>query len=91
MSEPGRKRRGPITLLCESRRFRWAAVAAVVVVPILYVVGVGPACWIIERTGHEGPVYEALAWFYGPLETAYDYAPEPVQQVMDSWCDLWDQ
>ena len=45
MGEPERKRRGPITLFYESRRFRWTIIA-VVLIPILYVVSFGPACWL---------------------------------------------
>ena len=44
------KRRGPITLLMTSRRFR-LAVGVLIAIPVLYVASFGPACWISSRTG----------------------------------------
>jgi hypothetical protein len=44
MIKPAWKLRGPITLFCESRRFRWTAIA-IALLPVLYVIGFGPACW----------------------------------------------
>src|SRR5262249_43068935 len=64
MSEPARKRRGPITLFCESQRFRRAAILAIVVLPATYVLSSGPACWLTAIGGEER--YRALAWREAP-------------------------
>ena len=63
MSEAERKRRGPITLFCESRRFRWAF-AVLVLLPALYVASFGPVCWITSRTGIGAPI---VGHVYGPI------------------------
>lgn len=69
MSE--RKRRGPITLFRESRRFR-RAVVAMVAPPILYVASFGPACWISSHTGRGADIVSIVfqpvfsVWWNGP-------------------------
>jgi hypothetical protein len=60
MSNPGRKRRGPITLFCESRGFRWAVIVAL----MLYVPSIGPACWISSQL-HMGT--GAVSFIYQPV------------------------
>jgi hypothetical protein len=42
-----------LTVRIVNRRERWATqtLAAVVVVPVLYVASFGPACWVVSRTG----------------------------------------
>jgi hypothetical protein len=66
MNQPARKRRGPITLFCESRRFR-LAVIAVALLPVLYVAGFGPACWLASRERMSAPVGRAVCRVYAPL------------------------
>ena len=66
MNQPARKRRGPITLFCESRRFR-LAVIAVALLPVLYVAGFGPACWLASRERMSAPVGRAVCRVYTPL------------------------
>lgn len=48
MSEQTTKRRGPITLVQTSRRFR-RAMAAVVAALLLYMLSIGPACFLVEH------------------------------------------
>jgi len=66
MSQPARKRRGPITLFCESRLFRWTAIA-VALLPVLYVAGFGPACWLASADKMTPPVGRAMCRVYDPL------------------------
>ena len=73
MSEPERKRRGPITLFCESRRFR-RAVLALVLPPILYIMSFGPACWITSHTGRGANVVSIV---YQPLFSTWWNGPKP--------------
>ena len=85
MNEPERKRRGPITLFCESRRFRWSIIAlAALFLPIVYVTSFGPACWINLRTGRGGL---AIGAFYRPLGWVYRQS-EVTQAVIDPWVNL---
>ena len=71
MSEPERKRRGPITLFCESRRFRWTIFAAVLM-PVLYVLSFGPACWITGQMGIRGDMIPRL---YAPALRLLNHGP----------------
>ena len=66
MNQTARKRRGPITLFFESRRFRWTAIA-VALLPVLYVAGFGPACWLAAGDKLPAPVGRALCRVYAPL------------------------
>lgn len=77
MSEPKWKRRGPITLFCESQRFRWTAITAVVLIPTLYVASFGPACWISSRTG--SPI---LPVAYQPIGWLLENAPQPIATAL---------
>ena|SRR5579872_2032831 len=79
-----RKRRGPITLLCESRRFRWA-MTALVVMPVLYVASFGPACWINLRTGGGG---RAIGMFYRPIGWLYLRSGNAVGRGVGAWAEL---
>ena len=73
MSQPARKRRGPITLFCHSRRFRWAVISLAFGAPALYVASFGPACWIAAR--HK-PLCRILREAYLPLgRVAHHWAP----------------
>src|SRR5689334_13118600 len=85
MSDPEQKRRGPITLFCESRRFRWVVIAlAALLLPIVYVASLGPACWINLRTGAGG---QAIGAFYRPIGWLYSRS-EVLQAVIDAWVNL---
>ena|SRR5436190_4328290 len=55
-----------LTVRIVNRRERWAkqTLAAVVVVPVLYVASFGPACWIVSRTGIG---IQAIPTIYVPL------------------------
>ena len=74
MSEPRRKRRGPITVFCEYRRFRLAVIVAFVV-PALYVAGFGPVCWLTD---------------HGVLPIACSYPVyRPLAIFVANWCPSW--
>lgn len=60
MSE--RNWRGPITLICESRRSRWAALIGLAA--FSYIASFGPACWISSRSGRG---LAAVDFLYQPL------------------------
>jgi hypothetical protein len=77
MCEPERKRRGPITLFCESRRFRWTVIAAAVLTPGLYVASFGPACWISSRANSQ-----ALPAAYLPIGWLLKNSPQPIATAL---------
>jgi hypothetical protein len=82
MSE--RTRRGPITLFCESRRFRWTIIAAVLMAA-LYVVSFGPACWLCNCGCLEArPLWLA----YRPVTLLWDRAPRPFSAAIEWWGDV---
>ena len=69
------KRRGPITLFWESRRFRWATVILLAVL-IGYPVSFGPACWVSSYSEFGSEllpiVYRPLLWTFEDLEGDFD-------------------
>ena len=62
MSQAARKPRGPITLFCEGRRFRWATVA--VVMSLAYPLSLAPASWLVDR---KVIPLRPVAAFYRPI------------------------
>jgi hypothetical protein len=52
-----------------NRRERWARriLSAAIGLPIVYVVSLGPACWVTSRLGG----YRAVAWVYSPLLSTF--------------------
>lgn len=75
MSQPARKPRGPITLFCESRRFRWATVILFAVL-IGYPLSFGPACWVSSYSDFGSEfipiVYRPLLWTFEDSEGDVD-------------------
>jgi len=83
-----RKRRGPITLFCESRRFRWAVIAAVVV--LLYPISFGPACWVCSRISQSGVSWEITDFLYSPLLSTWWHNDQRIIGNVISWyANLW--
>ena len=78
MNHSAHKRRGPITLFCESRTFRWAVVA-LIAPPVLYVASFGPACWITSHTGRGADVVSIV---YQPLFSTWWNGPKPVNGLI---------
>jgi hypothetical protein len=68
------KPRGPLLWLAGRSQWFWIGVA---LLPILYVVSFGPACWISSRVQPSGEIISVL---YQPAIHMYDL-PEPVFRV----------
>src|SRR5262245_647651 len=87
MSE--RKRRGPITLFCESRRFRWAAII-VVLLPVLYVASYAPIMWwLLKNLGYPTGMDTAAEYVYAPLWPMLNVTPQWARDAFDAyedWC-----
>jgi len=88
MNEPERKRRGPITLFCESRRFRWGVIAVVLLLPVLYVASFGPACWWFTPGSYSAT--PKVPAFYMPIGWLYFHAPHRgwIARALDRYATL---
>lgn len=77
MSESPRTCRGPITLFCESRQCRWAAI--LLTLPVLYAASFVPAVWVgsrfLPRNSRALSVYCPLVW-------ALDQLPEEFKSAI---------
>jgi hypothetical protein len=66
---------------------------ALLVLLVLYVLSIGPVNRMNVRAHDSVPGYStpaAIGAFYEPLLSVYDVAPEPVQDVMIWYVELWD-
>jgi hypothetical protein len=69
MSERPTRQRGPVTAFSESPRFRRWVILGLLLLPMLYVAGFGPACWFsaVPRRGPGDDVPRAWMRFYFPM------------------------
>ena len=79
-SQPGRRQGGAVV-----------AIAIAILLPILYVLSVGPAVMFVEMTGTEqelgpvlGVVYYPVVWLY-----ANTWLKEPLEAYVGFWRDWW--
>lgn len=72
-----------------NRRERWAqrTLAAIIIIPLLYVASFGPACWLSNYEYLDSQ----LAWLaYRPVTWAwYCVRPSPASKVLVWWGDLF--
>jgi len=77
----------------ETRRSRGGLAAALVIallLPIFYVLSVGPAVYVLEATGPNRQLEEAAEVFYFPVIFLYQTTPlrEPIEAYVEFWEDL---
>lgn len=76
-----------------NRRERWAkwtAAGLAIALPVIYLLGLGPAQWLISRHMlSESAVYHITS-FYGPMNSFYDIAPPAIRDGIDWYLDLWE-
>ena len=65
----------------------WATVVASM--PVLYVLGFGPACWLVDRGWLTGRPRELAGDFYTPIVWAYVYGPSSVSHTIEWYATLW--
>ena len=65
-----------------------AAVLMLVVLPVLYVAGLGPAVWLHEHGGVSPNVKRAIEVVYLPLDLICDASP-PVSDTLAWYIRLW--
>ncbi len=77
-----------LTVRIVNRREQWAkwTLAAVVGLPVLYVLSFGPAHVLSDRMGMDDPLF----WkFYKPIEWMVDYGPRPLRDALERYSGLW--
>ena len=78
------KRGGPLYWLARRSRRFWLCLA---LVPVLYVVSVGPACWCADHC-HRDETIVVLRRVYWPLRSLLACLPKPVTYAALWWSDL---
>ncbi|HLJ10213.1 MAG TPA: hypothetical protein VKU82_03440 [Planctomycetaceae bacterium] len=73
-----------LTVRIVNRRDRWAkwSLAATVGLPVLYVLGFGPACWASSRLQSSGKVVSAIYW---PIIPMMWQGPPAVQEALQQY------
>ncbi|MGV3533472.1 MAG: hypothetical protein ACO1QR_13985 [Chthoniobacteraceae bacterium] len=78
----------------EAKNHRWGtgATTALVAVPVLYILSIGPLAYAFEKSGRPiSPQMEAaLTVFYAPLRLLCRHTPiqEQLNEYIDWWADL---
>ena len=77
-----------LTVRIVNRRERWAkwTLATVIVMPVLYVLSIGPAAWLAIKI--ENPKL-MQGWFWAPLETVVVHAPEQLVTAYNEYLFWW--
>ncbi len=67
--------------------------ACVVAVPVIYFASIGPVVWMYSRIAGASPewVETSLEYYFLPAELVHDHSPEPVQQAMEAYVELFDE
>ena len=90
MSAPDRRRRGPISALCESPRLRRWAVAGLFAVPLLHLASFGPACWLAATPrvagGNDAPRFWMRCYF--PVGALIHHAQLQDSKPLRQWITL---
>src|SRR5258708_5482927 len=69
------------------RRAKWTAVGLIIALPMLYVVSVGPVCWLADRYQRWDDL-QFLRRAYLPLRKTLGCAPKPVEHAVWWWAGL---
>ncbi|HEY3967077.1 MAG TPA: hypothetical protein VGM05_21130 [Planctomycetaceae bacterium] len=84
-----------LTVRIVNRRERWAkwTLAAVFVgLPLLYVLGFGPACWWLSEmpksVAPDGIPIRHAPWIYWPIGTAANDLPRPIGRAIRWYAEL---
>lgn len=73
----------------ERTRRGWGVwIAGLVLLPLLYVLSIGPAAWLLDHGYMSEPVEEALTVFYTPLVLVYD-SNQTFEVALDAYLSLW--
>jgi hypothetical protein len=64
--------------------------AVITAAPFVYVLGVGPAQWLISREMLSDANRVQLLDFYSPLNSFYGIVPAPIKAGIDWYLDFWE-
>ena len=70
-------------------RSAFSLMAIGLIMPVIYVLGLGPAIYIHKRS--PGPVQTSLEVVYGPLEWAFEYVPDWIEAPYGMYLELFDR
>lgn len=68
-----------------AKRLAWGVAAAVMVYPL----GYGPATWVFWQTWCPKWLENGIFWFYRPCIWLAESGPEPIQDCLAWYLDLW--
>jgi hypothetical protein len=81
------KWRGPITLFCESRRFRCSTITVATLV--LYLLSAGPYAWLSQYRLIPEWAETPMDWFYIPFWRLTFHAPDAISDALIWYVELW--
>jgi len=66
------------------------ALGMALLLPILYVLSIGPAAYLVRATGPSPELEEAAQWFYFPVVWLHENTPlhKPLNAYVEFWEDL---
>jgi hypothetical protein len=68
--------------------FRFAAAGLLMLLPVLYVASIGPACRLQSLGYFSDTTEKVLAYFYRPIGLAVEYSPT-VASAFDAYLEWW--
>jgi hypothetical protein len=80
-----------LTVRIVKQRERWAkrTLAAVVCLPVLYVLSIGPVAWLNTRHRMPKSVSRAIKHVHDPIDWLMAHAPRPVDHAIRWYAQLW--
>ena len=75
-SHPKRSRAGPA-----------AALVIALLLPVFYVLSLGPAVYLAKATDEDPRLVQAIVVFYAPLQWLHDETP--LREPLDAYVDFW--
>jgi hypothetical protein len=71
-----------------SPRIAWQIDGALIALPVLYVLSIGPMLWLSEKGFLKGATYKTFDKWYGPLGWLNDKLPG-FGRALNWYADLW--
>lgn len=71
----------------DRRHVPWMIVC-LVALPIVYVLGIGPAAWVYHVVEPPAPIADLLVRIYAPLERVCEQT-EPLSRLFEWYLELW--
>jgi hypothetical protein len=80
-----------LTVRIVKRRERWAKriLAAVLSLPVLYVLSIGPVAWLKTRQRMPESVCRAIKHVHDPIDWLMAHSPKPIDHAIRWYAQLW--